>query len=194
MRSWPLWRRRSGLFAGLLLQFFAVFLCVDIYAQTLTSVQKSLKTAFPEATAVKEDRKILSADEKLKIAEEAQVSLHPFFDRYFPFYVASKDGVVTGYAIENAIEGKWGPIHYLLILDAAGRIRDLVVLDYRERRGQPVAKKRFRKQFFGKSVEDPLRLQRDIQGITGASISSRGLTDGVRKLLYVFKLFYPAAH
>ena len=46
------------------------------------------------------------------------------------------------------------------------------------------------RQFIGKDSEDPIRLRKDIQGITGATISSRGMTDGVRKLIYVFAHFY----
>lgn len=83
--------------------------------------------------------------------------------------------------------GKWGPIHYALAVNPDGRIHKAVVLDYEEIRGKNVAKSRFLRQYEGKSTKDPVMLRQDIDGITGATISSRSMTDGVRKLLHIFE-------
>ena len=61
---------------------------------------------------------------------------------------------------------------------------------YRESRGDGVKRQRFLKQFRKKDVEDHLRLTRDIVGVSGATMSSRALAVGVKKVLAVVDLKY----
>ena len=42
-------------------------------------------------------------------------------------------------------------------------------------------------QIIGKGLEDPLRLDQDVRRISGATLSSRALTDGARKLLALYR-------
>jgi Na+-translocating ferredoxin:NAD+ oxidoreductase RnfG subunit len=86
------------------------------------------------------------------------------------------------------VVGKWAPIRYLVGLDLNGTVLQVIVLEYKEIRGRPVAKKRFLNQYKGKTIQDELMLRSDIDGVTGATISSRSMTDGVRKILHIFKL------
>lgn len=149
-----------------------------------------MKRSFPLADKFDEIVKRLDEGQKRLVQERAVVTLDPIYDKRFFIHTARAGGRVLGYGIEDTVHGKWGPIHYLLVLDPEGRVLEAAVLEYRERRGAPVAKKRFWGQFVGKRAGDPLRLQKEIQGITGATISSRGMTEGIRKLLEVFKVFY----
>jgi electron transport complex protein RnfG len=52
---------------------------------------------------------------------------------------------------------------------------------YREPRGDEVRDARFRKQFEGKTAQDPLRLDRDIDAVSGATISSASTAVAVRR-------------
>ena len=72
--------------------------------------------------------------------------------------------------------------------DVVGRLAILQV----HLRGKPVAEKRFWGQFLGKGSGDPIRLQEDIRGVTGATISSKGITNGIRKLVHIFAMYYAA--
>lgn len=167
----------------------AVHVLSEACASVLERVENVLARNFPRAE-FREDLKTLSDDEMRRVEQEISLSLHPVADRRFLFYVAMAEGRVLGYAVEDVVAGKWGPIHYLLTLDPAGRVTDVSVLEYRERRGKPVAEKRFWGQFLGKSAGDPIKLQEDIRGITGATISSKGVTNGIRKLVHIFRLYY----
>ena len=71
-------------------------------------------------------------------------------------------------------------------MNVQGAIVEVIILDYSEIRGKPIAKRRFLRQYKGKTTKDPVLLRRDIDGISGATISSRSLTDGIRKILYIF--------
>ena len=176
--------------AGYALPANAFFGVAEALAEVLERVEDVLRRNFPHADSFKEELKRLDQNQMRAIEEKSGVSLDPDRDKRFFFHIAQSGGQVLGYAVEDTVRGKWGPIHYLLALDPQGRVLDVSVLEYRERRGRPVAERRFLKQFIGKDTNSALRLQKDIQGVTGASISSRGVTDGIRKLVHVFQLFY----
>ena len=103
-------------------------------------------------------------------------------------YILKGEDRVLGYAFEDTVLGKWGPIHYVVGINDAGEVLRVIVLDYQEIRGRPVAKRRFLRQYEGKTAHDPVRLREDIDGISGATISSRSLTDGIRKIINIFEL------
>jgi Na+-transporting NADH:ubiquinone oxidoreductase subunit NqrC len=64
-----------------------------------------------------------------------------------------------------------------------GVVRGVEILDYRESHGGEVRDPRWLAQFTGKRGDAPLRLEQDIQNISGATLSCRHVTDGVRRLV-----------
>lgn len=170
--------------------FFVILLspCVVALAEAgiLQGVSEALKNAYPMATF--ERRGIVLSDTKQSVIEQkANISFkkHPLSN--IVYYVARDKNGIAGYAFEDTVIGKWGLIHYFLAVDPDGKITNVNVLDFKERRGRPAAKKSFTNQFIGKNITNPLRLRRDINGVTGATITSTSLTDGIRKLLYLFE-------
>ncbi len=83
--------------------------------------------------------------------------------------------------------GKHELITYAVALDAQGRVRGIEVLEYRESHGGQVRDAKWRAQFAGKSVADPLQLDRDIRNISGATLSCRHVTDGVKRVLAMYE-------
>lgn len=81
--------------------------------------------------------------------------------------------------------GYGGPIEMLVGIDEKGRVSGVKILNQRETPGlgANIVKPEFLKQFVGKSVSDPLIPKKDIDAITGATISSRGVCEGVREAL-----------
>jgi Na+-transporting NADH:ubiquinone oxidoreductase subunit NqrC len=73
-------------------------------------------------------------------------------------------------------------------LDPAGTVRDVEILDYREAYGGQVRDPRWRQQFIGKRAGQSLKLGSDIKNISGATLSSKHVTDGVRRLLATYQL------
>lgn len=161
--------------------------CGLAFAEVLTSKEEALKQLLAQAETVTPKTVSLSEEQKKKIERNAGVELN---SDEFRFYIGEAAGKIVGYAAEDTVPGKWGPIHYILGITPEGRVTNVIILEYKERRGRPVAKKRFLKQYIDKTASDPVRLRKDIDGVTGATISSRGITDGVRKLLYIFEEFF----
>ncbi len=166
---------------------FFVFVSSLTNAETLLSINEGLKNAFPNATDFKRNAVTLSEAQRQDIEKKADISFETHPLENVVLFTALMDDKILGYAFEDTVNGKWGPIHYLLILDPEGKIMNVHVLDFKEKRGRPAAKKSFTNQFIGKNITNPLRLRRDINGVTGATITSTSLTDGIRKLLYLFE-------
>ena len=61
---------------------------------------------------------------------------------------------------------------------------------YREVRGGEIRQRRFLSQYKGKRSSDPIQLDRDIVGVTGATLSVQGANRAVHKALAVLELVY----
>jgi NosR/NirI family nitrous oxide reductase transcriptional regulator len=100
------------------------------------------------------------------------------------------DHELIGYCFDTAViapqvRGYGGPIHVLVAMDLNGR---LVGLEIREHSETPFFVRDFKEpwftqQFVGKGVSDPLRIGQDLDGISGATISSRAVATGIRESL-----------
>jgi Na+-transporting NADH:ubiquinone oxidoreductase subunit NqrC len=61
-------------------------------------------------------------------------------------------------------------------------------MDYRETYGYQIRNPAWRKQFVGKTYQSDLKLDKDIMNISGATLSCRHITDGVKRLLSFYEL------
>ena len=160
-------------------------------AEELITADKALHQIFHNAKDFQRREITLTDVQVQHIEQKAQLTFAQAHSRDITYYEVNQDGAVTGYAFEDTVVGKWGPIHYLVGLNKEGKVMETVILDYQEIRGRPIAKRRFLRQYTGKSSKDPLQLRHDIDGISGATISSRSLTEGIRKILFIFEEIKP---
>lgn len=91
-----------------------------------------------------------------------------------------------GYFLVDQVLGKHEFITYAVALDDSGAVRQIEILDYRETHGDEVRRPGWRSQFAGKTSADTLRVNKDIQNISGATLSCVHITDGVRRLLATY--------
>lgn len=80
--------------------------------------------------------------------------------------------------------GKYKPITVGIIVDQ-GQIEKLSVLVYRESHGWEVKHDFFTRQFVGAHLSHKLRIDQDIDGISGATLSVRALKKTARLALYL---------
>lgn len=90
-----------------------------------------------------------------------------------------------GVAMFDAVIGKHELIDYLVALDHAGKVRFIEILAYRESYGGTIRNQGWRDQFAGRSPKDPPDHGKNIINISGATLSCRHVTEGVRKLLAI---------
>lgn len=93
-----------------------------------------------------------------------------------------------GWFIVDEVVGKHEFFTYAVSLDASGTVRDVEILDYREAYGGQVRDPRWRAQFVGKRVGDPMKLGNPIKNISGATLSSKHVTDGVRRIVATYAI------
>ena len=90
----------------------------------------------------------------------------------------------------DQVIGKHEFITWALGVNADGTVRGVEILDYRETYGAEVRNPAWRAQFVGKTDGAELKLDRDIKNISGATLSCRHLTDGVKRLLATYALVF----
>lgn len=91
---------------------------------------------------------------------------------------------VLGYAFVGESNGYGGVIRVLVGVDeATDQILNIKVLAHTETPGlgDRIEDENFRSRFIGKTVEDPIAINQDINGLTGATVSSSAVADAVRK-------------
>lgn len=93
-----------------------------------------------------------------------------------------------GWFIVDEVVGKHEFIPFALGLDATGAVKDVEILEYREAYGSQIRNDAWRAQFTGKTAAVPLRLAKEVQNISGATLSSKHITDGVRRLLTTYAM------
>jgi Na+-translocating ferredoxin:NAD+ oxidoreductase RnfG subunit len=93
-----------------------------------------------------------------------------------------------GAVLLDAVLGKHEAIDYMVVLEQSAKVRFVEVLAYRESYGGEIRNKAWREQFAGKSDKDPPEHAKSILNISGATLSCRHVTEGVRKLLAVATL------
>jgi Na+-translocating ferredoxin:NAD+ oxidoreductase RnfG subunit len=96
----------------------------------------------------------------------------------------------VGFILILDVIGESQPITFAVGITRDGALRDIQVMAYREPQGEAIQEKRFRKQFVGKRSKDPITLDKDIDAISGATISSRSATLAARKGLLLAELLH----
>ncbi len=96
---------------------------------------------------------------------------------------AEQQGVLLGWFIVDEVVGKHEFITYAAALSPQGAVMGIEVLVYRETYGSQIRGETWRKQFVGKRLQEPLILGKDVENISGATLSCKNVTTGVKRLL-----------
>ena len=148
-------------------------------AQVYHSVRVLLSEQFATSKKVDFIRVRPSASQKVSLKKKLGYSLKK---SEYIFYVArNEDGHVDGYAIFDQEIGQHELIDFATFFDAKGKVSRVEVVAYREPYGEGIRSKRFRKQFVGRSAMSRFRTGRDIDSITGATLSARAMSKAVRR-------------
>lgn len=89
----------------------------------------------------------------------------------------------AGYAFFDQAMSKTAQFDYLVIFNKDLSVRQTKVLIYREEYGGEIGSRRWLSQFDGKSGDETLEYQKNIDAISGATISARSMTIAMNNLL-----------
>ena len=159
----------------LLMPAAALGLAVPAQATIYLSVAQAQRILFPGATLAPASLTLTEAQARA-IEQDSGVDVR---SRRLQAWRAP----TGGWFIVDEVIGKHDYIPIAVALDRSGAVRGIEILEYRESYGEAVREAGWRAQFTGKRRGSALRLDEDIRNISGATLSSRHIADGVKRLL-----------
>jgi Na+-translocating ferredoxin:NAD+ oxidoreductase RnfG subunit len=158
-------------------------------ATVYMTAEEALRQILPEGREFIKETVSLTTEQKNKVSERLGKRIQ---NEIYTFYRGTRDdpAVPIGYGVVLDVIGKERPISYMIGVSPQARIIGIEVLIYRESQGSEIRSKRFMRQFVGKTADAPLQLGRDIDGISGATLSSRSTAYAVKKALALTQVVY----
>ena len=156
-------------------------------AEAFMSEEEGVKIMLPKSERVRKDVIKLSPEKKAQIEERIGWK---FPEQSFEVYIGETGTQVDGYALVQNTIGKHKPMTYMVGIDNKGQVSDVELLVFRESRGSEIRQKRFNAQYEGKTVNDPVRINKDIINISGATMSVRSMSAGIKRVLVLVDEFY----
>ena len=129
----------------------------------------------------------LKLDTELKVLVQNKVKQRFYRDELYYWNISNNDTTIA-YALMDNVLGKSMPITFLVILNNEGNILASEVIKYREAYGGEVGNKNWLAQFTHFSDTSDFKLGKNIDGISGATISVNSLTKGIQKIAVLFPL------
>jgi hypothetical protein len=156
-------------------------------AEVYLREEDGIKIMFPKSERIRKDVIWLGSEKKSLIEERIGWK---FPEESFEVYIGETGAQIDGYAVVQNTIGKHKPMTYMVGVDNKGFVSDIELLVFREARGSEVRQKRFNAQYEGKSVLDPVRINKDIINISGATMSVRSMSAGIKRVLVLIDEFY----
>jgi Na+-translocating ferredoxin:NAD+ oxidoreductase RnfG subunit len=157
------------------------------HAEVFLTEDEALKLTFPKSERIRKDLIRLTPEKKVQVEERIGWK---FPEEVFEVYIGETGTQIDGYALIQNTIGKHKPMTYMVGVDHTGHVLNVELLVFRESRGSEVRTKRFNVQYEGKTVSDPVRLNKDIINISGATMSVRSFSAGVKRVLVLVDEFY----
>ena len=153
---------------------------VSCYAVQYLTVDQAQQLCFGKTCTFGSSPVKLTDQQKEAIKRDSSIDVR--FNEQKVWKVMAADELIGWFLLDEVV-GKHELITWALALNADGSVRQIEILDYRETYGSEVRNQKWRQQFVGKKHGAVLKLDQDIQNISGATLSSRHVTDGVKRLL-----------
>ena len=139
-----------------------------------------------EKKVIKELGKTFQSNEfelqQLSISDAQQINL-PKSVEAKGFHLIHAKELLLGYVYVDKARSKTAEFDYMVVFNSDLEVVQAKVLIYREEYGGEIGSKRWLKQFIGKTGTDRVKLENNIDGIAGATISVRSMTASMDNLL-----------
>ena len=127
----------------------------------------------------------LKLNTELKILVQNKVKQRFYRDELYYWNISNNDTTIA-YALMDNVLGKSMPITFLVILNNEGNILASEVIKYREAYGSEVGNKNWLAQFTHFNDTTDFKVGKNIDGISGATISVNSLSKGIQKMAVLF--------
>lgn len=161
-----------------------LFLTGPAEARVLSTRDDALKRAFPDAVRVERKTIFLSEEDVKRIEGLSGTKVD---SRLFTYYEAFGPDKTIGYAVIEGHVIRTKSMVYMAIIRPKGEIDHIDILAFHEPE-EYMPSSRWLGQFIGKRLSARLRINDEIQAVTGATLSSHALIGEARKALAIFEL------
>ncbi|MBM4267798.1 MAG: FMN-binding protein [Deltaproteobacteria bacterium] len=172
---------------ALLLAFF-VFLASSAGAAVYYGKAEALREAFPDAEI--EAKRFYLTDEQKKQIEDRGGA--PLDSALVTIHVARKGDQLLGYVFLDTHEVRTLPETLVIVVSPSGEVERILIAAFYEP-PEYEAPRRWLEQFDGRKLEPGLRINRDIQGIAGSTLTSHAVTSAVRRSLALWEVLVKEA-
>lgn len=145
---------------------------------------EALQLAFPGAERVESKTFFLTDEEKSRIEDLGKA---PLESKLVVVHVGDKDGAPIGYAFIDSQVVRTLPETMLIVVSPEGSVAKLLLLAFNEP-PEYEAPERWLEQFPGRTLGPELRVERDIHGIAGSTLTAHAVTTAVRRSLALFQV------
>jgi Na+-translocating ferredoxin:NAD+ oxidoreductase RnfG subunit len=172
--------RQGGFFILFLLLLAAV---TPSFAKIFYSKNEALELAFGKGAQVEQLSLFPDEQQIAKIEELSKVKLD---SGLFTFYVGKDPGKVLGYAAIETGTVRTKPETLMIVLTADGELRNVTTLAFHEPpEYQPP--ERWFEQLYKRPLAD-MDFNKGIDGISGATLSTRAAVNSVRKVMAIYQV------
>jgi Na+-translocating ferredoxin:NAD+ oxidoreductase RnfG subunit len=162
----------------------------DFTPQVYMEIADAPRAVFPKATEFERRDVTVTSEMSQKIKALVSPAKPTIWEPSYITFIARNAQGIVGYAVICEEIGKHYPITFIVGITSDGKVEDVAVMAYREPQGGEVRYKGFLKQFYNKSLKNPIMPYKDIVNVSGATLSTRALARGVRKALAVIQTVY----
>lgn len=156
----------------------------SVFSVDYLSADQAAKLMFPQADRFESREVMLDAAQMQKLSAQG---VHARSARW-PVRVAYHGSATLGYIVIDEVVGKFELISYAVGIAPDGVVKQVEILSYRESHGHEIRLPAWRKQFVGKTVASTIQVGEDIANISGATLSCKHVTDGVKRIVAVVDL------
>jgi Na+-translocating ferredoxin:NAD+ oxidoreductase RnfG subunit len=172
--------RQGGFF---MLFFWLLSAVTPSFATVFYSKNEALELAFGKSAQVEQLSLFPDQQQIAKIEEQAKVKLD---SGLFTFYVGKDQGKVLGYAAIESITVRTKPETLMIVLTPDGELRNVTTLAFHEPpEYQPP--ERWFEQLYKRPLAD-MDFNKGIDGISGATLSTRATVSSVRKVMAIYQV------
>jgi Na+-translocating ferredoxin:NAD+ oxidoreductase RnfG subunit len=152
-----------------------------VFATTFMDIAQARKLLLPQAATFQLVPLGLDGPAMAALAQASGTRIPPGFN---PAAWAGLDaqGQRAGFVLADQVVGKYELIDYAAGFLPDGSVTQVEVLAYRESHGAEIRNLAWRQQFAGRKEPSQLRFGDDIRNISGATLSSQHVTEGMQRL------------
>jgi hypothetical protein len=152
---------------------------VHAHATDYLSAAQAQRLMFADATRF---QPLDAATQQAALRKMAAQGTENMEAMHLQVWSAWRNQTLLGWFVTDKTIGKFEFIDYAVALDTAGGIRHVEVMTYRESHGEEVRRQSWLGRFTGKSASDTLEPDEDIPTISGATLSSAHMTEGLHRI------------